>query len=285
MGALRGTVVPVPAVLAIAQAGEVFDVRVLRHELRRRPRHHRRDARGAQPARDEARDRREPDRHARRPARRRLAGRRARRPGAARGVQRPAPAAHGTLVADDDGRIPPALRARPGLAGRARAARIRPRDRARRLQDRQRGDRPGRPRPGRRRARLGARDHRGPAARRGLLPGLGARAGGSADTGAGVRDGDARGRVPGPRQPRRQVRAAHRPRPVRPGLVHRHGAVEAGRAVRVQPPQDRARRRRPVLRGESLVASFLRAAHQVAELPAPVRPEQADPRLPQEAPP
>jgi len=41
----------------------------------------------------------------------------------------------------------------------------------------------------------------------------------------------------------------------------------------------------PYYAGESLVASFLRAAHQVAELAAPVRPEQADPRLPQEAPP
>jgi len=41
----------------------------------------------------------------------------------------------------------------------------------------------------------------------------------------------------------------------------------------------------PYYAGESLVASFLRAAHQAAELPVPGQPEQADPRLPQEAPP
>ncbi len=41
----------------------------------------------------------------------------------------------------------------------------------------------------------------------------------------------------------------------------------------------------PYYAGESLVASFLRAAHQAAGLPVPGQPEQADPRMPQEAPP
>jgi aminoglycoside phosphotransferase (APT) family kinase protein len=41
----------------------------------------------------------------------------------------------------------------------------------------------------------------------------------------------------------------------------------------------------PYYAGESLVASFLRAADQAAELPVPGQPAQADPRMPQEGPP
>ena len=41
----------------------------------------------------------------------------------------------------------------------------------------------------------------------------------------------------------------------------------------------------PYYAGESLVASFLRAAHQAAELPVPGQPAQAEPRMPQAAPP